>query len=269
MAMSQRPSEGQTVFVAVDSRSLAAIGAWPWSRSVHAELLGRLVDGGAVDILLDFDFTFPLDAEGDQDLERALEQSGGSVYLAVFEQSADLSADSPRHTNLPLERFADRSWPALVNVGTDESGLVRDYPFGAQLADTYVPSAAALLANAFGGDDASFEINYSIAPASIPVISAIDLLNDAVPPDAVNGKTVIVGAAAIELSDQLAVPVHGVIPGPLIHALATETLARNLVPAWLRAEWVAILLFLCLLLVDAVARRRALLGLAGASFVLL
>ena len=265
MALSPTPSTGKIVFVAVDARSLAAVGAWPWSRSVHADLLNRLIDLGAGDILLDFDFAFPADIPGDAALEQALDRAGGSVYLAVFEQNADLSDTGSRHRNLPLDRFATRSWPALVNVETDATGLVRDYPVGAELAGSYLPSAAAMLANDFGTEGTSFEINFSIAPGSIPVISAIDLLNGSVPLDAISGKSVVVGASAVELADQLAIPVHGIVPGPLIHILAAETLSRSLSPGWLRTEWVTLMLAVCCLLLQSVARNRAKATLIGGA----
>ena len=40
-------------------------------------------------------------------------------------------------------------------------------------------------------------------------------------------KTVIIGATAAELGDQVPVPVHGALPGPLVHALAFESLVQG------------------------------------------
>ena len=268
MALSPKPSNGHIVFVAADARSLTEIGSWPWSRSVHAALLDRLVDGGAIDVLLDFDFTFPSDRAGDDAFAAALERAGGSTYLAVFEQSADITDGTTRHFNLPLDQFAQRSWPALVNVGTDASGRVRDYPFGTELDWRFVPSAGGLLASTFGAGASGFEINFSLQPSTIPVVSAADLLTGAAPADAIAGKAVIVGASAVELSDQLAVPIHGVISGPLVHALAAETLSRNLVPSWLRAEWVALSLLLQLGLLHLGTRRSDWFGPGGAVLLL-
>ena len=44
---------------------------------------------------------------------------------------------------------------------------------------------------------------------------------------AIKGKTVIIGAMAAELGDQLPVPVHGILSGPLVHALAFESLVQG------------------------------------------
>src|SRR5690606_43070 len=41
------------VVVAIDDRSLAEVGRWPWSRAVHAALLDRLDEAGARAVVLD------------------------------------------------------------------------------------------------------------------------------------------------------------------------------------------------------------------------
>ncbi len=237
MSLSQRPSNGHVVFVAIDTKSLSEIGTWPWSRGIHASLLDRLTAAGAVDVMFDLDFAFPGDVDGDLAFAAALERAGGATYLAVFEQSAAASNPSDRHFNLPLPAFAQDSWPALVNVLSDARGFVRRYPVGAMINRDYVMSAGTLLANEFEQSFASFEIDYSIRPDTIPVLSAVDVLRGTAPVDLLAGRAVIVGASAIELSDQLAVPVHGIVAGPLVHALAAETLAQGRALRWVRFEW--------------------------------
>ena len=265
MALSPKTSQGQIVFVAVDAQSVSSIGTWPWSRAIHASLLDATMAQGAVDVLFDFDFTFPADTAGDQAFVDALSRAGGSTYLAVFEQFSTISATTTRSLNQPMPAFAEQGWPALVNVRAAANGLVREYPFGAQLGEEYVSSAAALMANQLHADQAGFEINFSIQPDTIPIISAIDLITGSIPEGALEGKIVIIGASAIELSDQLAVPVHGVIPGPLIHAVAAETLMRGLEPLWLRPEWVALCLAALLVALQTSVRQFSFRGVAGAA----
>jgi len=255
MSVSPIEASADVVIVAIDSQSLNDIGVWPWSRSVHAEILTYLVDAGAADILLDFDFTFPSDGAGDVALADALDRAGGSVMLPVFAQRATDQPGAPLDVNVPLQAFADRSWPALVNVGVDADGLVRDYPMVATVRDDIVTSAGALLAGQLGSGDATIEINYALRPETIPVYSAIDVMNGSVGTAAFTGRSVVVGATAVELSDQLAVPVHGVLPGPFIHVLAAETLSGDRSLRWLRAEaMVPVLLVLLVFLQNAFGR---------------
>ena len=262
MAWSPKASQGQFVFVSIDAQSLSKVGAWPWTRAIHATMLDSFLEGGVVDVLFDIDFTFSADVAGDRAFEKALEDAGGAVFLAAFAQPATAADSQTLHYNLPLAGFGERSWPALVNVGADSDGLVRDYPFGAQLGDTFVSSAGALFASRFGDVHPSFEIDFSIRPDSIPVISAIDVIDGNFPRDAFAGRSVIVGASAVELSDQLSVPVHGVISGPLIHALAAETLVRDLELRMLRPEIVVLALLGLFGLLQAGLQRSPWLSLA-------
>lgn len=257
MFLSPKGSSGDVVFVAVDARSLESIGQWPWSRGVHAAILDRVSEGGATDVLFDFDFTFPSDSAGDRAFEAALDRAGGATMLATFEQLSSVSGRLRRTVNAPLAGFADRSWPALVNVSADAKGLVRDYPYREDVDGQVISSPAALISGRFGGSAQSFEIDFSIRPDSVPMVSAIDVINGVLPERTFAGRAVIVGAASVELSDQLAVPVHGVTPGPIIHALATETLMRNLELRWMRSGVVALILFGFLGLIQSGLKRSA------------
>src|SRR4051812_49035025 len=56
-ALPASPQDSSRVTVIdIDERSLAAIGQWPWSRDVIAQLVNRLRDMGAVVIALDVIF---------------------------------------------------------------------------------------------------------------------------------------------------------------------------------------------------------------------
>src|SRR3990172_11321631 len=48
----QSPGD-QVVIVAIDEKSLATLGRWPWPRSVLAQVVRNLSDGGAKVIALD------------------------------------------------------------------------------------------------------------------------------------------------------------------------------------------------------------------------
>ena len=69
-----------------------------------------------------------------------------------------------------------------------------------------------------------YYIDYSIRPASIPHISFVDVLRGRLSPAAIAGKTVIVGASAIELGDIVAVPVYGAVSGAVLQVIAYESL---------------------------------------------
>ncbi|WP_299675741.1 EAL domain-containing protein [uncultured Roseobacter sp.] len=255
-AQAQTPASGDVVFVAIDATSIQAVGTWPWSRQVHADVLDNLTAAGALDVFFDIDFAFPSDRAGDMALADALERSG-SVYLPIFQQVGG-ARHNENTVNRPDTLFAERSWPALVNVFSDQQGAIRFYPYGDVIDGTYIPSAAALLTGAFSERSGSFPINYAIAPDSVPTFSAVDIASGNFNPDDIAGRSVVVGASAIELGDLFTVPVHGIIPGPLVHVLATETLAAERVPATLAVEWLLLaLLALLLVLQTRIFRKPA------------
>nr|WP_300037585.1 EAL domain-containing protein [uncultured Roseobacter sp.] len=223
------------VFVAVDATSVRTVGEWPWSRGVHADILNNLTDDGALDVFFDFDFAYPGDRAGDAAFADALDQAG-NAYLAVFQQT-ERAGNTQQVTNMPMPLFFERSWPALVNVFSDQRGTVRFYPYGEMVEGTFIPSAAAVLTGTYTERADSFPINFAFQPDTIPVLSAVDVASGQYDRDLVTGRSVIVGASAIELGDLFAVPVHGIIPGPLVHLLAAETLAADVIPATLGFVW--------------------------------
>ena len=75
--------------------------------------------------------------------------------------------------------------------------------------------------------DGSFYIDFGIDVSSIPVISFADLLADRFDERRIRGKTVLIGSTAIELGDQIAVPIHKALPGVLVEGLAYEAIVQG------------------------------------------
>ena len=115
-ARAPQPTSGAIVLVLIDDRSLGEIGRWPWSRSVMAMLVERLVTAGAPTIALDLLLAEPESsavptvelerlvrrgntveqlsalieqAEGDRRLANEVERAGNVVLPILFEMEAD------------------------------------------------------------------------------------------------------------------------------------------------------------------------------------
>ncbi len=230
-AAAPRAAGGKFVFVAIDKGSLDAIGVWPWPRDVHAAVIDRLVAAGAADIFLDIDFSARSTAASDDRLAKALADAGGGVVLPAFVQYRSAAGDTPETVvSRPLPEFEANAWLAAANVAADPDGVVRGLPHGVMLDGQVVQSVAALLAGEPEPSAASFDIDFSISPASVPVFSVSDLLSGRVPAEALAGRSVVVGAYAAELKDVFAVPVYGLLGGPMLHILGAETLSQDRVP---------------------------------------
>jgi diguanylate cyclase (GGDEF)-like protein/PAS domain S-box-containing protein len=229
-----REASGDIVVVAIDAGSIDSIGVWPWPRRLHADLLRRLEAAGVRDIVFDVDFSSPSDPASDRDFVNALKSAGGSVVLPSFKQPGLDAGDAASvHVNRPLKEFAEQAWSAMVNVAVEPDGLVRRYPFGQAFDSEFYPSMGALLAGQYQQDDAAFLIDFGIRPASIPEVSYVDVLRgDPAALDRLKDKKIIVGGTALELGDRFSIPNGRVVSGPVLQALAAESILQNRALRW-------------------------------------
>jgi diguanylate cyclase (GGDEF)-like protein/PAS domain S-box-containing protein len=272
-AWQSRAASGEIVVVAIDAPSIDQIGVWPWPRRLHADLLHRLEAAGARDIAFDIDFSTPSDAASDEAFLSALREVGGSTILPSFKQPTPNGGAA--HINRPLKPFSNQSWPAVVNVAIEPDGLVRRYPVGEKLGDAQMPSMAIVLAGQDVNRRPPFLIDFSIRATSIPIVSYVDVLRgDAAALDKTRGKKVIVGATALELGDRFSVPNGRIVAGPVLQALAAESVLQNRMLHWTSdVGMIAGLGLICLLMMCSWRRvapgiRVAILIAAGAAIEL-
>ncbi|MGO8184642.1 EAL domain-containing protein [Rhizobium leguminosarum] len=221
-----RAASGSIVYVAIDKRSLDAVGTWPWPRSLYAHLIDKLTAAGVDDIFIDVDFSTPSTPAEDNRLAKALADAGGGVILPVFKQYLGAEAGSRAVVTRPIPGLADNAWLSLANVGFDGDGTVRRFELGGDLDNQPTQSIAAVLAK-FDKAAGSYPIDYSIAPASVPTFSLSDVLAGKVGRPDLEGRSVVVGAYATELKDIFPVPVYGALPGAMLHILASETILQK------------------------------------------
>ncbi|HVY20455.1 MAG TPA: EAL domain-containing protein [Bauldia sp.] len=222
-----RAPTGDVVVVDIDSKSIAAIGSWPWPRHLHADLIDKLVALGVSDIAFDVDFSAATNPVDDGALEAAIKRAAGKITLAAFVQKQTTSADAAMVFNRPLPRFADDAWVGSVNVRQDPDGMVRRFGYTLIYDGKVIPSIPAILAGGIGAAGREFAIDFSIDLARVDRISLIDVLQGRVDPQRLAGKKVIVGAQALELRDFFTVPVAGTISGAMLQVAATETLMQD------------------------------------------
>jgi len=221
-----RQASGDIVLIAIDSPSIREIGVWPWPRTLHADLIDKLREAGASEIMFDIDFSSPSNPASDQSLLEALTRADGSVVLATFKQPAN--GEAAPHVNRPLAQFAEQAWPGLVNVAVEPSGIVRRYTLGETVDGEFVPSIGSLLAGRHQIHDGPRLIDFSIRANSIATISYAHILRgEPTALDQLKGKKALIGGTAVELGDRFTTPNGRVISGALLHALAAETILQN------------------------------------------
>jgi signal transduction histidine kinase/CHASE2 domain-containing sensor protein len=226
--LAERDATGSLVVVEIDARSLRELDTWPWPRLYHARLLDALFAAGVSEVALDIDFSATSTPDADRDLAAALSRAEQRVILPAFAQ-LDTGSRLPQSLayTFPLPIFRQSARIGAVNVFAGSDSLVRQHAPEIFVDVTPLPSSPALLAGGSGAAGGEFYIDFGIRPQSIPSLSYVDALEHRVDPAMLAGKKVIVGATAVELGDQFAVPVHRTIAGPLLQALAYESLRQN------------------------------------------
>ena len=219
-------ASGQIAIVEIDARSLAQVGRWPWPRHLHGELIDRLNALGANLIAFDVDLSDASSTDEDRAMAAALERAGGGVVLPTFRQRASSLGDDYAE-NIPIAPLRAHAFLGSVNVQPDADGMLRRYAYGTRTAGSARPSIGALLAGAKGQIDKDFRVDGAIDPATIPRFSAIDVLRGRIKPEAVKGKSVLIGATAIEMGDRYIVPGRGILPGVVVQVMAAETLLQK------------------------------------------
>ena len=263
---------GEVAVVAIDERSIAELGAWPWRRTQHARAVDILRRDGARAIVYDVQFTEPSPHVADDvALYQALGRAGGAVL-------ATSTSDAAGHTEVlggdaMLARIHSRAGAA--NFPTDPGGMIRRYP----RRIGRLPSVGELVyerlnghplpASAFAADGTA-PIDFHGGSTSFPLLSFADLLAGRVPAAAVRGKIVVVGATAPTLQDRHATPMSGKdpMPGPELQANAIATALRGNPLRDAPAPWNVALVALLGLAVPLISLRARPVAIAPAAVVL-
>lgn len=277
-SLPHRAAAPDIIIIAIDEKSLQALGRWPWRRNLHAQLLGRLQTAGAAGVALDLVMTEPDLAHPDDDaaLAAAL-ASGPPTVLPTLSELAD-QGGQPRALE-PLPALA-RTAAALghADVELDRDGIARSvFLREGPGAPRYAHLMLALLqatsgrraTQPFGArnpamthDSTAWVRDYQLlipyigAPGSFTQYSYVDVLENRVPAEQLRGRFVLVGATAQGLGDAYPTPFSGyssAMPGVeicanILQALESRTYIRPAPKAWVAALAPLPLLLVCWIL---------------------
>ncbi|HZR35736.1 MAG TPA: adenylate/guanylate cyclase domain-containing protein [Nevskia sp.] len=258
-----RTPDPDIVLLNIDERSFAAMspdfGAYPWPRSVYAELVEKLERQRPAAIVFDQFFSDPLREHADEDAYFSeVAAAAPNVYFAMvwlegvpaekglpleqygealgFRRTAAAAAGTRLPLLLPFEGLARTGRIGLTNFLSDDDGIGRRYWADFQYQGWRVPSLPLRVAKGLGwalpaGPDV--EINWRGLPQTRTSYSFSDVFLDLEkrqpqrPPDEFRGKIVIVGSTAIGIPDLHQTPLAHSQTGPEILAAALETIKHG------------------------------------------
>lgn len=218
--LQQRPASPEVVVIAIDERSIEAIGRWPWRRAIHAQLVRQLSAQNPKVIALDVlfseeDLDYPTD---DALLADAIADSGRVVLPVAQDPGGQPVGQLPA-----LARAAAALGHVQLHVDAD--GGVRSFsPYSglpghthlhlglalrcvAQPRDALCATAPATAADAPAATQPVIQhIGFASGNPAFTTYSYIDVVRGIIPPSAFRGKYVVVGSTATGLASPVATP---------------------------------------------------------------
>lgn len=244
------PASKAIAVVAIDEKSLAALGRWPWPRHVHAELINKLTPHKPRGIAMDILFSEPdyHDIEGDQMLAEAL---AGNAHVALPVAAEPSEPGGPLVELLPIPPLAEAAAGlGHVEIVTDEDGVARHaflyaglgsahWPtlslamLGESAKRQHLPPARAQSAQELPQDSPFLwirdrEVLLPYAPIkSFPRIPYIDVINDKEVAAGLRDKWILVGVTSSGLNRDVIIPAQAAgnrITGVEYHAQVLNAL---------------------------------------------
>lgn len=248
-----RPVSPDIVIVAIDDRSIAELGRWPWSGRLLAKLLDRLTGAGVRVVGLQFDLNAPDagDPAGGAALARALQASGRTVLSIAPPATGPGEADE---RSRPLARFEGAAAGlGHIELLPDQDAVLRSVfleagPPGSalpalplamlmlttprnmhQLAGERGVTVAAARAEGWVRDF-RLHIPFAGPPGQYRRLSAVDVLRNDTVAGSLRGKFVLVGVTAAGLQEAHPTPHGGVaraMPAVEVSAHVLDTLRHD------------------------------------------
>ena len=228
-------ADGATVIVGVDPVTLDRLDGTNYPRHFDAELIDKLMHLGVQRVFFDRTFSHKTDVSDDQTLQAVLKKYRGNVFLGQFVGDADKSGFENVQ---PAQMFTSVAGRKALNGRIGAFALNTQFPFAMAQAGAPQPIAVSLARRQFS-EAGWYRPDLSIAVASIPTYSMIDILDGKIPNSKLAGKDIVIGPTAKMLHDFHRILGQGYVPGVYFHAISAQTLrdgtpiSLGWVPCWL------------------------------------
>jgi len=238
-----------TVIVAIDLKSMSALGSWPWRRAIHAKLIDQLTAYGVRGIGMNITMSATENDSPGDDLKLAEAiRRNGKVVLPVFAEADNLGG--PLQEVMPAPIIA-QNVAALghVDVPKDADGQTRSAYLRAGLGGPHW-LALGLALNQLDANDKTASLpglrnedseaspylwlrdnyvllRYADSERRFAHVSYLDVLDGVVPTSLLKGRRILVGVTTEGLGDAIQTPVAR-MPGVAYQANILEDFQRNM-----------------------------------------
>ncbi|MCB2064055.1 MAG: EAL domain-containing protein [Novosphingobium sp.] len=268
-ALRSQPAPQTVVVVAIDDRTLDAVGARDVTREQEATVASRLIAAGVNRVFFDRSFSYGKDVAGDDAIVEVAARAKGRIFIGAGAGEND-GPFGPL-TDVPARKFRENT--SLMGI----SGLYHPFDLGVSFPITWdtslgtVPGMAASLASRtpdslylrwlepLSGMPAGFyRPDNSYDYRTIPTISFIDVQRGDFDPKSVAGKDVLIGGTSRAFNDHHYLPAAMTeVPGVYFHAISSYTFAK---PLLVKLGWLPALVVVSIIVGVSLRRGRRLLG---------
>jgi adenylate cyclase len=240
------PPATNIAIIAIDDKSIAEIGRFPWSRDYFADFVERASRAGAKAVLFDVFFPEEQSAPVDGKFAAAVRRSGRTTMAGAFEFADDGSIIGFKENIPVLQQAAGRI--AHINVFPDDDGVIRwarlAIPYrGRQYPSLALSGAMELLGvkNFVLGShevvvgprripidgEQRMLINYAGRAGGYERFSFVDVVKARVSADRLRGRVLFVGATALGIYDMRITPFDNNMPGVEVNANVADNISRG------------------------------------------
>jgi adenylate cyclase len=238
------PGNPDIGIIAIDDKSIAELGRFPWSRVQYVKLLDRLSQAGVKVVLFDEFFPEPENAKTDKAFAAALKKAGNVVLATSFKFDNDFNVIG-QTISIP-ELQSNAAGVGHINFFPDGDGINRRNFLVIEKDGKLVPTLGlagamyalnehTLTANEFdislgerripvNSNHHTIWINFTGGPEHYPRYSFTDIVNGRIPASELKGKVLFVGATALGVYDMRVTPFHGNTPGVEVHAAIADSI---------------------------------------------
>lgn len=214
-----KPQSQDVVVVAIDDRSIAEIGQWPWSRVVFAQVLDQLTKDPlekpkAIGVDVSFSEPSNIGSVDDEALARTFDDVRSRNVPVVL--PIDLDAKNQLMSQ-PLALFIASTKQGFIDSPIDGDGVVRRAETSRGTFESFAEALVPLNTH-----PQTYRIDYRGLDGFITV-SFSDVLHRLIPSRIFKDKIVLMGATAPNLHDIVTTPFNQ-MPGVVLNANEVQTL---------------------------------------------